>query len=289
MSQMTEALIIALLRRAARAAPASLSARLEEEWLADMHERASALSRLRFAVGCYWASIAIGLQHRPFSVPVASGAHADASTIVEPPRFFSSRALTFGLVLSLHAAIFCGLIMIAGTKYFKPLEPPALQPRVIDGPPPPITLPPLDPRPFVIDQPRTPPVLPPVEPSVDATVPEIVGNPEPPQPPGTPLSPHQIVRVQGGTGPTFPDPDAYYPDASRRLEEQGATVLRVCVDPAGRLTSVPENTEPSGSARLDAAAIRLAKVGSGHYRPTTEDGRPVAACYPIKIRFRLRN
>jgi hypothetical protein len=33
----------------------------------------------------------------------------------------------------------------------------------------------------------------------------------------------------------------------------------------------------------------LARAGSGHYRPTTEDGRPVTACYPIKIRFELRN
>ncbi len=42
MSRTTEALAIALVRRAARAAraaPNSLSARLEEEWLADMHER----------------------------------------------------------------------------------------------------------------------------------------------------------------------------------------------------------------------------------------------------------
>jgi TonB family protein len=195
--------------------------------------------------------------------------------------------------LSLHAAIFCALMM-AGTKYFKPSEPPALEPRVIDGPAPPIPPPPLDPHHFVIDQPKTPPVLPPVEPPVVTTVPEttapdVLGNAVPPQPSGTAVIPPQIVRVPGGTGPTFPNPDAYYPDASRRLEEQGATVLRVCVDPAGRLTSDPENTETSGSARLDAAAIRLAKVGSGHYRPTTEDGRPVAACYPIKIRFQLRN
>jgi len=112
MSHSTEALVIALVRRAARNAPSALSARLEEEWLADAQERTSNLSRLRFAAGCYWASIAIGLEHRPASVPAAGAAHGNtASIVLEPPRFLSSRAVTFGLVLSLHAAVFCGLML----------------------------------------------------------------------------------------------------------------------------------------------------------------------------------
>jgi TonB family protein len=64
--------------------------------------------------------------------------------------------------------------------------------------------------------------------------------------------------------------------------------LRVCVDPTGRLTSDPVTQESSGSDRLDSAAIRLAKAGSGHYRPSTDDGRPVNSCYPVKIRFQLK-
>jgi TonB family protein len=291
MSQTTGALIIALVRRAARSAPSSLSARLEEEWLADMQERTSGLSRLRFAVGCYWASVAIGLEHRTAGVAVASTAPGNVSLSVEPARFFSSRAVTFGLVLSLHAAVFAGLMM-ARTQFSKPVEPPALQPRVIDRPLPPVKSPPVETRRSFFDKFTVIPKLPPVELPPQPTVPKIVSDPPvPPQPPGTtgtsPL--RDIVRVQGGAGPTFPHPGDYYPDASRRLEEQGAAGLRVCVDTAGRLTADPVITENSGSGRLDAAAIKLAKVGSGHYRPTTEDGRPVAACYPIKIRFELRN
>jgi TonB family protein len=292
MSQTTEALIAALVRRAARTAPSSLSARLEEEWLADLHERASSLSRLRFAVGCYWASVAIGLEHGPFSAPVASTGQGHASMIVEPPRFLSSRAVTFGLVLTLHAAVFCGLMM-ARTTLFKALpEPPAIEPRVIDRPAPPIKPPQPEFKRFV-DQLKPPPLPPPVEPADDASVPKIADNPNPvlPQPSGGEgLSPPQeMIRVQGGPGPAFPRPDDYYPDASRRLEEQGATILRVCVDAAGRLSTEPVASATSGSGRLDAAAIKLAKAGSGHYRPTTEDGRPVPSCYPLKIRFQLRN
>src|SRR5262249_51408861 len=45
-----------LVQRAARSAPPVLSERLEEEWLADMHSRQSAISRLRLAIGCCWAT-----------------------------------------------------------------------------------------------------------------------------------------------------------------------------------------------------------------------------------------
>jgi periplasmic protein TonB len=291
MIRTNEALSIALVRRAARTAPRSVSARLEEEWLADMHERTSGLSRLRFAVGCYWASVAIGLEHRTAGVAVASTAAGNVSLIVEPPSFFSSRAVTFGLVLSLHAAVFAGLMM-ARTQFSKPAEPAALQPRVIDRPLPPVKSPPVETRRSFFDKFTVIPKLPPVELPPEPTVPKIVSDPPvPPQPPGTTgTSPsREIVRVQGGVGPAFPHPGDYYPDASRRAEEQGAAVLRVCVDAAGRLIADPVGTESSGSGRLDAAAIKLARAGSGHYRPTTEDGRPVTACYPIKIRFELRN
>jgi hypothetical protein len=230
MSQTTEALIIALVRRAARTAPSSLSARLEEEWLADMHERTSGLSRLRFAVGCYWASVAIGLEHRTAGVAVASTAAGNVSLIVEPPSFFSSRAVTFGLVLSLHAAVFAGLMM-ARTQFSKPVEPPALQPRVIDRPLPPVKSPPVETRRSFLDKFTVIPKLPPVELPPQPTVPKIVSDPPvPPQPPGTtgtsPL--REIVRVQGGVGPTFPHPGDYYPDASilsaQKAPEAGASM-----------------------------------------------------------------
>ena len=47
------------IHHAARRAPEGLSSRLEEEWLADSESRSSALSRLRFAMGCCWAIVVI--------------------------------------------------------------------------------------------------------------------------------------------------------------------------------------------------------------------------------------
>jgi hypothetical protein len=65
--------------------------------------------------------------------------------------------------------------------------------------------------------------------------------------------------------------------------------VQVCVDAIGRLTSDPAITHSSGNARLDAGALTLAKAGSGHYRPTIEDGRAVGSCFPFRIRFEFRD
>lgn len=53
------------LRQAARHAPSALRARLGEEWLADMAERADSAARLRFALGCLWAAVVINMEHAP--------------------------------------------------------------------------------------------------------------------------------------------------------------------------------------------------------------------------------
>ena len=79
MSQTTDTLSSLLVRRAARTAPANFSARLEEEWLADLHERTSGPSRFAFALGCFWASAAIGRECRPLAVPAGN-----AATLVPP-------------------------------------------------------------------------------------------------------------------------------------------------------------------------------------------------------------
>ena len=276
MSQKTDTLPGMLVRSAARTAPCSLSARLEEEWLADLHERTSGPSRLAFALGCFWASAAIGRD--PQIVSVASAAHGNTATLVQPPRFVSSRAVTFGLVLCLHAAVFYGL-MLAGmhAHLFRPADPPPLSPDMIDEPRSKITPPPpgIDLR--LTYQPR-PPRIDPGAPELKGPADEVADDPNPPDPPPPSLQnppPRNVIHVQGGVGPGFPDPDEYYPDVARRQEEQGTTTLRVCVNAAGRLTADPVSTQTSGSARLDAAAIRLAKAGSGHYRPSSDDGRPV--------------
>jgi hypothetical protein len=102
-----------LIHDSARRAPESLSARLEEEWLADLESRSSALSRLRLALGCCWATIVIVNDYTRIRVPAASPIVAARGYITRGDRnfgYFSLPSGTLFLILGLHAALFCGLI-----------------------------------------------------------------------------------------------------------------------------------------------------------------------------------
>ena len=65
-------------------------------------------------------------------------------------------------------------------------------------------------------------------------------------------------------------------------------VVAVCVGPDGKLTQEPTVAKSSGSPRLDEGALKLAKAGSGRYKPATEDGKAVPACDNVGIRFQLK-
>lgn len=102
-----------LIHHAARLGPPSLSSRLEEEWLADLEYRSSALSRLRLALGCCWATMVLVSEHsriqppaaRPVATAVGYMARADGSF-----GYLSLCSGTLFLILGLHAALFGGLI-----------------------------------------------------------------------------------------------------------------------------------------------------------------------------------
>jgi TonB family protein len=281
-----------LIHHAACRAPEPLSHRLEEEWLADLAARRSAMSRLRLAVGCCWATGVIALEHQPSSVPAASSVMAGnfVSAYGQPSfGFFSRRTITLIMVVSLHAAVFYGLLTTF-THSHGSAPPPPLQNQVIETSHPKI-LPPQLSTP-IFDKLRI--KIPerefnvPVEhdPSHDVTA----YVPPPSSPPDSRSAPaHVVNQVQGGPGTGFPNPDDFYPPLARYSEEQGIATVRVCVDVHGRLTSDPTTLQGTGSRRLDEGALKLARAGSGHYRATTEDGQPVNSCYPFRIRFQLKN
>ncbi len=77
-----------------------------------------------------------------------------------------------------------------------------------------------------------------------------------------------------------PPIETYYPPAARRLTEEGGVDVSFIVSaPAGRTTDV-EVARPSGSARLDEAALRYVKAIKA--RSTCPDVR-----YLIRVRFHL--
>ena len=280
-----------LIHHAAHRAPESLSSRLEEEWLADLESRSSALSRLRFAVGCCWATMVIVNDCPRSRVAEASPVATARGFITLADRsfgYFSLRSATLFLIAGLHAAIFYGLITtLSHTRGIVP--PPILENQSLkDVPREKVTIPLSLPKDWTITVPKPEvPVRPAPVPSDDVTVKTGEEPIEPYSPP--PVIPtHVIARIAGGPGAGFPDTADFYPSQSIRLEEQGFSTVRVCVDGHGRLTSNPSTLQGSGNTRLDEAALRLARAGSGHYRATTEDGQPVNSCYPVGIRFQLK-
>ena len=277
-----------LVARAARKAPPGLAGRLEEEWLADLMARRSAFSRIGFGLGCCWATRVIA---REFGVAAAAGGSAASGErlLVGYGGFslsgFSRRTTAIIVIVGVHLGIFylylTGFTRTVVTNPADPIKahwiveqrerlrptpllPPAIATTTVDR----VPLPdmkfavPADPTTITV-----------------ARGPDLTGPAQPP--------PGAIVRVIGGPGAGFPTTEDYYPSVARRMEETGTAVVSVCVDPRGRLTAAPTLVRSSGVGEIDDGALRLAKAGSGHYRPTTEDGRPVSSCYAFRVRFQL--
>jgi hypothetical protein len=102
-----------LIHHAACRAPEALSSRLEEEWLADLECRSSALSRLGLALGCCWATVVLVNEYSRISIQAASPVVATKGYVIPAHRnfgYFSLRPGTLFLILGLHAALFCGLV-----------------------------------------------------------------------------------------------------------------------------------------------------------------------------------
>jgi TonB family protein len=281
-----------LIRRAARGAPPALAERLEEEWLADLACRAGALSRLRLAIGCCWATGAIT---RDFAVPQVATSNAGAGVHTPPgglqydfPRL-SRRTVTFVTIAAVHVLLIYGFTSGLAQHVLPSLQIASRAVFIQEEQPPRETPPPIPLAGNSLTG-KTDPEIP-LPPQFDFTPPaptgpQITTGPELTReaPPETPPANH---RVSGGPGMGFPNTADFYPAAARRLAETGATTVQVCVDTQGRLTGDPVVTQGSGIHRLDDGALNLARAGSGHYRPTTENGQPVSACYPYRIRFRL--
>jgi protein TonB len=259
---------------------------------------------LRFALGCCWATRVITLEHAAAAplatAPVGMKRWADAWSffhLTPKTRLLSRRSLALCVVLCLHIAVFYALLSGLAIRFSK-FIPPTTQIDIIQVPHPRDVAPPLPP----LQPPRVATGELPL-PKVDVALPDehagstAVDPPtldrapptRPDAPPTPPTAAHPVSRTQGGPGTGFPNPDDYYPMLARHLAEQGIATVRVCVDAKGRLGAEPATVASSGSTRLDAAALQLAKAGSGHYRPTIEDGRPVDSCYDFRIRFQLKN
>jgi periplasmic protein TonB len=202
------------------------------------------------------------------------------------------RSIVLFAIIGLHVFIAWALASGLARRAIELVAPP-IKTEIIDEapkreePPPPPPPPQLERPPVEVPPPDVDVQLP-AEPQptaiADVTDKPVLTTPSPlPAPP-----PRPVNRHGAGPGPGFPSTEDYYPAASKRLNEEGHVTVHVCVGPNGTLSEDPTVTKTSGSGRLDEGAINLAKAGSGHYRPATEDGQPVNSCFPLRITFALR-
>ncbi len=218
-----------LVQRAARSAPPSLSERLEEEWLADFEGRRRGMARLRFGVGCCWATRVIAHEFLEPKVAAAGAATATGNKVMsayaQPELSFLSRRTTaFVAIIGLHALIIYGFATGLTHRVFVSITKPMIS-RVIVDPPKVEVPPPLMPQP-TFTQPRqieVPPTEPRFQEENSGLQEVITAQPQIPPAPPTAAQPqsHVVSRVLGGPGKSFPNTDDYYPPAEIRMGRKG--------------------------------------------------------------------
>jgi len=206
---------------------------------------------------------------------------------VHDTQFFTRRTMVLFAIIALHIFILWALASGLARKAIEVLAPP-IQTDIVEEvktksepPPPP---PPEFQKPPVEVPPPDVTIDVPVETAANTAITNVTTKhteAPPPRPAGAHTGP--------GPGKNFPNTEDYDPQSAKRLEQQGVVVVSVCVDPAGKLSEEPKLDKGSGTASLDEAGLKLAKAGSGRYKPATDDGKPVAGCGKFAIRFQLKN
>jgi periplasmic protein TonB len=202
----------------------------------------------------------------------------------EPSLFSGTRGAAFIAVIILHVAIVWAFYTgLAGKLYQKVIPPVEIaqidKPKDVDKPPPPPPkleeIKPYVPPPEFVDiqapQQETNAIA--VITQKQAPAPVVVA---PPPKPGTPPRPDPKHPLKIG--------EEYYPDASKRANEEGRCIVTVTVAIDGRITAEAIQTS-SGFPRLDEACLK--GVHGQRLLPATEDGKPVEKTVALPIVWKL--
>lgn len=102
-----------------------------------------------------------------------------------------------------------------------------------------------------------------------------------------PVAPTRTTGASGATSrpSALYNPPPSYPNESTRANEEGAVLLSVRVNAAGRADSITVS-KSSGFPRLDRAASEA--VRRWKFKPATRNGEPIATIVDVPIVFRLR-
>ncbi|HEX4266271.1 MAG TPA: TonB family protein [Steroidobacteraceae bacterium] len=205
------------------------------------------------------------------------------SAYVQDTQFFTRRTIVLFAIIALH--IFIAWVLATGlaTRAIQLVAPP-IQTQIVQQNKQQLKPPPPPPPQLQQQQVQVPPpvvnIQIPQESQTHAiTVVKRVVRAAPP----APVSTTPLSAIQND----FPSTDQYYPDASRRLGEQGTALVKLCIGGGGRVVGTPAIERSSGSSRLDEAALRYAKATSGHFRPATRNGQAFTQCVSLPIKFQL--
>ena len=208
----------------------------------------------------------------------------------QPSLFSGKRGVALIVVIILHILVGWGFYTGLANRLVQTIIPPVEiaqidKPKEVDKPPPP---------PPKIEEIK--PYVPPPE-FVDIQAPQeqtnaiaVVTQTQAPAPAPVAAAPAPVQHA--GTNIKM-DPkhplkigEEYYPDASKRANEEGRCTVKVTVAADGRITS--ESIEQSsGFPRLDEACLK--GVHGQKVIPATEDGKPVEKTVSIPIVWKLTN
>jgi protein TonB len=197
-------------------------------------------------------------------------------------NFLSRRGVALLAIVVLHAFLFWALatgLASTGVRYVQTILKTNIieteKPKDLPPPPPPV------------DLKERPPVQV-VAPDVNITIP--VEAPPPIQQVTTqhveapPPAPKAIVPGTPAKPTFIPDVSDYYPPAEQRAGHEGRTGVKLCLDAAGKVSTAEVN-QTSNFPALDDAALKVAK--GMKFKPATSEGKPVATCLSLPVKFEL--
>jgi protein TonB len=192
----------------------------------------------------------------------------------EPSMFSGKRGVALVVVIIIHVIVGYAFYSGLASRLVQTIIPP-VEIAQIDKPK---DVPPPE---FVdIQQQAEPTTAIAVQSQVQAPAPVAVAAP--PAPP----APHPGTNIKMDPKHPLKIGEDYYPDASKRANEEGRCIVTVTVSADGRITNEAIQTS-SGFPRLDEACLK--GVHGQRMIPATEDGKPVEKTVALPIVWKLTN
>jgi len=208
----------------------------------------------------------------------------------EPSLFSGKRGIALIIVILIHVIVGYGFYSGLASRLVQTIIPPVEiaqidKPKDVDKPPPPPPkleeIKPYVPPPEFVDI-----QAPQEQTNAIAVVTQTVQAPAAPVQVAAPPAPKVSTNIKMDPKHPLKIGEDYYPDASKRANEEGRCIVQMTVSADGRITAESIQTS-SGFPRLDEACLK--GVHGQRMIPATEDGKPVEKTVSIPIVWKLTN